>query len=72
MNTFLAPEEIYDLTGYKRPASQRKWLIEKGYSFDVRRDGHPVVGRAHYEGRHNRNFGKRLSEPDLAALDKLE
>ena len=72
MNTFLAPEEIHDLTGYKRPTSQRKWLIKNGYPFDVRCDGRPVVGRAYYEGRYNRNYAKRLSEPDLAALDDLE
>ena len=72
MNTFLMPEEIQELTGYQKPTLQRKWLLDNGYPFDVRCDGYPVVGRAYYEGRYNRNFGKRLSEPDLAALDDLE
>ena len=69
---FLVPEEIQELTGYKKPAYQKRWLAKRGYPFDVRCDGHPVVCRAYYEGCHNRNFTKRPSEPDLAALDKLE
>ena len=72
MNTFLAPEEIQELTGYQKPTLQRQWLFDNGYSFDVRCDGRPVVCRAYYEGRHNRNFAKRPSVPDLAALDDLE
>ncbi len=69
---FLVPEEIQDLTGYQKPTYQKRWLTKHGYPFDVRRDGRPVVGRAYYEGRYNRNYAKRLSEPNLAALDKLE
>ena len=72
MNTFLMPEEIQELTGRQKPTLQRKWLLDNGYSFDVRCDGRPVVGRAYYEGRSNRNYAKRPSVPDLAALDKLE
>jgi len=72
MNTFLALEEIRQLTGYTKPTYQKKWLVDNGFSFEVRCDGHPVVGRAYYEGRSNRNYAKRPSVPDLAALDKLE
>ncbi len=69
---FLVPEEIQDLTGYQKPAYQKRWLAKHGYPFDVRGDGRPVVCRAYYEGCHGRNIAKRPSEPDLAALDKLE
>ena len=71
-STFLMPDEIQQLTGYQKPSYQKRWLAKRGYSFDVRSDGWPVVCRAYYEGCHNRNFTKRLSEPDLAALDDLE
>lgn len=69
---FLMPDEIQHLTGFHRPTYQKRWLTEHGYLFDVRSDGWPVMCRAHYEGRHNRNYAKRPSEPDLAALDDLE
>ena len=71
-STFLMPDEIQQLTGYQKPAYQKRWLADNGYSFDIRCDGRPVVGRAYYEGRHNRNYAKRASAPNLAALDDLE
>ena len=40
---FLTPTELLDLTGYKKPALQRRWLVEHGYRFDVRADGRAVV-----------------------------
>jgi hypothetical protein len=33
---FLTPTELLELTGYKKPALQRRWLVEHGYRFDVR------------------------------------
>ena len=68
---FLTTEQLYQLTGYKKPALQRRWLAGNGYSFDVRRDGKPVVSRCHYESHHGVVVGKRPSVPNLAALDDL-
>lgn len=40
---FLADQQIAELTGYKRPSAQRRWLIRNGYRFEVRGDGRPCV-----------------------------
>ena len=69
---FLTNKQIKQLTGYQKPALQRQWLVDNGYSFDVRADGRPVVSQAHYESRHGTISARRASVPDLAALDNLE
>ncbi|MDH3645956.1 MAG: DUF4224 domain-containing protein [Gammaproteobacteria bacterium] len=69
---FLTADELGELTGYQRPALQRRWLAENGYSFDVRADGKPIVSRAHYEGHHCRAESPRPSAFHLGALDHLE
>ncbi len=69
---FLTTENLRDLTGYRKPALQIRWLAENGYSFDVRGDGRPVVSRAYYEGRHRPAKAVRPSAFNLAALDNLE
>ena len=69
---FLSTDETQELTGYKKPALQRKWLAKNGYSFDVRGDGRPVVSVAHYEARHSPQKRQRPSAFNLAALDNLE
>jgi hypothetical protein len=69
---FLTNNELQQLTGYQKPTLQRRWLVDNGYSFDVRRDGKPVVSRCHYESHHGVVVGKRPSAPDLDALDKLD
>ena len=69
---FLADSDLESLTGYKRPADQRRWLAENGYSFDVRADGKPVVSRAYYESCHLPKKAVRPSGFNLAGLDGLE
>ena len=69
---FLTIEELCQLSGYRKPALQSRWLAENGYSFDVRADGKPVVSRAHYEARHTPQKRIRPSAFDLAALDSVE
>ena len=69
---FLSNTEIRMLTGYSKPAFQRRWLAQNGYSFDVRADGKPVVSQAHYEAHHSLQKRGRPSAFDLAALDLLE
>ena len=67
----LSGDQLRELTGDQKPALQRCWLAENGYSFDVRRDGRPVVSRLYFEGRQGTVKARRLSVPDLAALVKL-
>jgi len=67
---FLSADQLHELTGYKKPALQRRWLADNGFSFEVRSDGRPVVSRNYYE---ERQFGpkrdNRLSGPNLDGLD---
>ena len=67
---FLTADQLRDLTGYKKPALQRRWLADNGFSFEVRSDGRPIVSRSYYE---NRQLGpqkrQRLVGPNLDGLD---
>ncbi len=40
---FLSKEDLEQMTGFKRPSRQRKWLDHNGYRFDVNAAGRPVV-----------------------------
>ena len=65
---FLTPTELLELTGYKKPALQRRWLVEHGYRFDVRGDGRAVVLTAAIE----KKLGERRISgpaPDWSALE---
>ena len=57
------------LTGYKKPALQRRWLIQHGYRFDVRADGRPAVLAAQVEQRHGVNVVTSNTEPNWSALE---
>jgi len=45
----LSPEQLCELTGYKRGAEQARWLKENGFKFRLDRLGKPRVDLAHYE-----------------------
>lgn len=49
MTLRLTDHEIIDLTGYKQPASQIRWLKRYGFRFFVTADGHPRVLRCDLE-----------------------
>jgi hypothetical protein len=40
---FLTQEEIKQLTGYKNPSAQMRWLQREGFYFRVAADGRPRV-----------------------------
>ena len=42
---FLLPEELVELTGYKRQSDQVRWLIDRAYAFELNKDGYPRVLR---------------------------
>jgi hypothetical protein len=44
-SAFLDEEDLRRLTGYKRPAEQKRWLDEHGIGYAVNRLGRPVVRR---------------------------
>ncbi len=45
----LTPEELLELTGYKRGAEQARWLKDNGFKFKLDRLGKPRVDRTHYD-----------------------
>ncbi len=48
---FLTAEEVSDLSGYKKPEAQIKWLTAERYGFAVGGDGQPKVLRQVVIGR---------------------
>lgn len=67
---FLTAEQIEELTGYKKPSLQRRWLLANGYRFDVRADGRPALLRAQVEARqHVTARVTSRTEPDWSALE---
>ena len=69
MGRFLSREDLEELTGYKRGAEQRQWLIENDYIFDVRCDGRPTLLWERVEARHSQSGQHRILGPNLDALD---
>jgi len=69
--TFLLSEEVEELTGYKRKADQRAWLLRNGIPFLPNRFGQPVIARAALLER----MGQRRAAsdaPDWEALKELQ
>jgi hypothetical protein len=64
---FLSPENLIELTGYKKPALQRRWLIKNGYRFDVRADGRASVLSSQVVARQG-GARERSAEPNWEAL----
>ena len=65
---FLNSKQLQDMTGYRRRASQVKWLTDNGYSFDIRRDGRPNVLIDQIKERQCKNF-ESTPGPDLSWMD---
>lgn len=49
--TFLTPDELATMTGYKLPCHQRTWLEKRGWIFVENRSRKPIVSRAYAEQR---------------------
>lgn len=48
---FLTDEELIELTGYRLPSAQRRWLRTRGWRHEVNRMGRPRVARSYCEAR---------------------
>lgn len=48
---FLTDAELTELTGYKRPADQRRWLTEHAWIFEISRTGRPRVLSSYVENK---------------------
>ena len=62
---FLSDEELQELTGYKRKADQRRWLMERQYRFEVDALGRARVLRSHVERRLDDFDGNAARKPKL-------
>lgn len=66
---FLTADQLGELTGYRKPALQRRWLVQNGYRFDVRADGRPAVLVAQVEARQTPRSKRHSAElPDFSSL----
>lgn len=48
---FLSKDEIAELTGYKLPAHQCRWLVARGWVFERNRNNRPIIGRDYARSR---------------------
>lgn len=53
MGAFLTDSELLDLTGYRIPAYQVKWLTKHGIRHWVNKAGRPAVPRSEIDGRNH-------------------
>jgi hypothetical protein len=65
---FLTSAELLEMTGYKRPSDQCRWLRDRGWSFELSAARKPVVLRAHAE--HKLGKVRYSVEPNFGALRK--
>ena len=70
---FLSERELRELTGYKRPGDQRRWLVAHNWPFEISARGRNRVLREEARNRLlSRGIStKRSSEPDLASLQEM-
>ncbi|MCL6557216.1 MAG: DUF4224 domain-containing protein [Firmicutes bacterium] len=64
----LSSEEVWTLTGYRKPSCQIRQLKSYGLRFFIAADGHPRVLRSDVETRIK---APRAREPNFSALDQL-
>jgi hypothetical protein len=61
---FLSANDLWELTGYKRPDKQAEWLRSRAYPFDMDAHGRPKVLRTAVERRLGGKV-EREREPQL-------
>ena len=64
---FLTPEQLKQLTGRRRKKLQVEWLRSRGFKFEIRCDGQPVV----LESAVAERLGgvRKVAEPNWGGLD---
>ena len=71
MTLCLTPDDLRDLTGYKRASSQIAWLTERAWVFEIDARGRPKVLRAYADskmGASVRPTEPKPWEPDFSDL----
>ena len=70
-NLCLTKEELRELTGLKRFASQFSWLAQQGFIVRQRGDGMPMISRQHFEtvmGGILPSSKSKSQQPDFSSL----
>lgn len=65
---FLTPDEMVDLTGFKAPHCQARWLTRNRWRFVLNRRKAPRVARDHFNERMGCTTITAASHADLANL----
>ena len=68
---FLTADELAELTGYRQPSAQIRWLRAHGWRFVINAQRRPIVDRGFYERRllGDSSTPGRV-EPDFEALTR--
>jgi hypothetical protein len=61
----LTPDQVFELTGYKRSGDQMRWLNNHGWAFVQNAAGRPVISRAYAERRLAGEQADGVAEPSL-------
>jgi hypothetical protein len=61
----LTPDQVFELTGYKRSGDQMRWLRDHGWVFVLNAAGRPVISRAYAERRLGGEQAVGVPEPSL-------
>jgi hypothetical protein len=64
----LSPDELIELTDYKRPKEQIAWLLKHGWLFEIGGSGRPKVSRAEFE-RHLVGVDSTKKRPARPRMD---
>jgi hypothetical protein len=67
----LTPEEVEDLTDFKQPARQIKYLVQHGWTFEVGASGKPKISRSYYDQRMGGKREKPRKGPRLEGLARM-
>lgn len=73
MSMFLTNDEIQRLTGYKRPADQLRWLLHRGWLYELNAANRPIVLRSYADRKlsGNKQTGSNQVQitPNFAAVN---
>lgn len=66
---FLTDDELFELTGYKSAQKQVKWLINRGWVYQLNRIGRPKVDREYCRSKMGNKAAEVATvEPNWAAI----
>jgi hypothetical protein len=65
----ITDDELFELTGYKSAQKQVKWLLDRGWVYQLNRVGRPKVDREYYRSKMGNQTAEAVAvEPNWAAI----